>query len=409
MARESFEVYLKQVLQSSLVKPPEAMMQECLEICIELSRAAGGSILSEEGPSLKFLFSNVPSLIGMDVPWDSIAGHSAKDSRVIYTFAPTDKRHFGQIDGAIEHQTRYLLSIPIPSIHQASDVRDRVKSAGVLQLLFDENIFPEIDVSREAREFSIEDVKEQDPYEETLKHVFWILPNISFGMEVMRLRQTSYQVIHELKNKLIAARSWLNCLKEDISDMDESLFENEDIQEDFELAESAAHEGSKLAVGYLQLSKIYAPEIVDADVNAVLKKTGADVRAFAEDMEGVPVEVHLEQEAGIGARRFDPEQLRMALFNLAKNAVEALKQFSTEHARVTLVSRTEGDRLILEIIDNGPGMPEEIASRLFTPFATKKEGGTGLGLTISKKIIDIHGGNIRCETSPEGTRFVIEL
>ena len=52
---------------------------------------------------------------------------------------------------------------------------------------------------------------------------------------------------------------------------------------------------------------------------------------------------------------------------------------------------------------------KEIADNLFVPFKTKKEGGTGLGLTITKKIIDVHGGTIRCETGSTGTRFTLTL
>lgn len=407
--KENFEVYLKQVLQNSLVKPAEEMMEDCLRICIELAGAQGGSILAEEGPFLKFIFSNVASLIGLNVPWDSIAGNTARHSTVIYTYAPTDKRHFDGIDGAIKHQTRYLLSIPIPSIHQAAEARSQVKSAGVLQLLFDENLFPERDVTRGAVEFSLDDVKAQAHYEDTLQDVFWILPNISFGMEVMRLRQTSYQVIHELKNKLIAAQSWMNCLKEDVQTANPALLEDDAIKEDFDLAESAAREGSKLAVNYLQLTKIYTPQVEDVNLNDVLRKTAADVRVFAGDHSTWPVEVRPELDDAVTIKRLDPEQLRMAFFNLCKNAVEALAEFKTQNALLRIVSREDGRRTRIDIIDNGPGMPEEIASNLFTAFKTKKQGGTGLGLTICKKIIDIHGGNIRCETGPGGTRFIVEI
>jgi signal transduction histidine kinase len=407
--KENFEVYLKQVLQNSLVKPAEEMMEDCLKICIELAGAQGGSILAEEGPFLKFVFSNVASLIGVTVPWDSIAGNTARESIVIYTYAPTDKRHFEGIDGTIKHQTRYLLSIPIPSIHQAAEARTRVKSAGVLQLLFDDNLFPERDVTQGAVEFSLDDVKTQAHYEDTLQDVFWILPNISFGMEVMRLRQTSYQVIHELKNKLIAAQSWMNCLKEDLQDINAELFEDATIKEDFDLAESSAREGSKLAVNYLQLTKIYTPQVEDANLNDVLRRTAADMRVFAGDMSTWPVEVRAELDDAVTNKRIDPDQLRMAFFNLCKNAVEALAEFKTPNALLLITSHEEKKRTRIDIIDNGPGMPEEIASNLFTAFKTKKQGGTGLGLTICKKIIDIHGGSIRCETGPTGTRFIVEI
>lgn len=407
--KDNFEVYLKQVLQNSLVKPPEEMMEDCLKICIDLASASGGSILAEEGPFLKFVFSNVPSLIGMNVPWDSIAGNTARESVVIFTYAPTDKRHFGGIDGTIKHQTRYLLSIPIPSIHQAAEARERVKSAGVLQLLFNENIFPDKDVTGGAVEFSLQDVREQERYKETLQDVFWILPNISFGMEVMRLRQTSYQVIHELKNKLIGTQSWLNCLKEDIEDLSPEVFEDETVKEDFDLAVGSAREGSKLAVNYLQLTKIYTPQVEETDLNEVLRRTAAEARVFAADFTDHPIEVVTEPDPKVPIKRLDPDQLRMAFFNLCKNAVEALAEFKVENARLTLSSREQARSTRIDIMDNGPGMPEEIANNLFTAFKTKKQGGTGLGLTICKKIIDIHGGSIRCETGKGGTRFIVEI
>jgi len=101
--------------------------------------------------------------------------------------------------------------------------------------------------------------------------------------------------------------------------------------------------------------------------------------------------------------------LKMALFNLCKNAVEALASNETRQAKLNLsIVASEGAATIV-IADNGPGMPREIADQLFVPFKTKKEGGTGLGLAITKKIIDVHGGSITCETGEDGTRFVVRI
>ena len=69
----------------------------------------------------------------------------------------------------------------------------------------------------------------------------------------------------------------------------------------------------------------------------------------------------------------------------------------------------ESDYLLVEIIDNGPGIPAELHGRLFELFATGKKGGTGLGLAIVKKILDDHHGTIAVETGSTGTNFVLKL
>jgi signal transduction histidine kinase len=406
--KDRAESYLHRVLQCSLQKPPEEMLEECLRICMELSGATGGSILGEEGSHLQFLFANVPALIGVKVPWESIAGNTVRRSVVIYTYAPADKRHFSGIDAKTAQQTRYLLSIPIPSIHTSTAAGSQPKSSGVLQLLFAGNVLPDADTTT-PREFSLESVREQAGYASVLQEVFCLLPNVSFGLEVMRLRQTSYQVIHELKNKLIATESWLNCLGEDIGERQAALLEDETIREDMDLARTAAQEGASLAKGYLQFTKIYTPQFRDADINRVLTETAANVRTFAAGNGGPGLEVVTELAPNLAPRQVDPEQLKMALFNLGKNAAEALIEHGVPSPQVRLSSVLVDGRLHLTVQDNGRGMPPEIASSLFVAFKTRKRGGTGLGLTITKKIVDVHGGLIRCETGSSGTRFIIEL
>jgi nitrogen-specific signal transduction histidine kinase len=86
-----------------------------------------------------------------------------------------------------------------------------------------------------------------------------------------------------------------------------------------------------------------------------------------------------------------------------------LAEHKIENPKLSFVSKIKGETLFVSIADNGPGMPPEIAENLFIPFKTKKEGGTGLGLTIAKKIIDLHVGTIRCTTSDAGTTFEITL
>jgi signal transduction histidine kinase len=402
------EQYLRRIVELSLGSSPEEMLKASLETCIELTGASGGSILGEEGVHLQFLFSDVPELIGVRVPFDSIAGVTVNNSKVVYTYAPTDKRHFDGLDEKIR-QTKYLLSIPIQSIHRSAATDHAAKNAGALQLLFEKNIFPEIHVELGAQEFTLMSFEGNGPFVDRLKGIFWVLPIVAFGMEVMRLRQTSYQAIHELKNKLISAASWIGYLREDIRQTNPALLEAENIKQDFDLSDTAIREGANLAKTYLQFTKIYSPNFAPVNVNDVLSETAASVQALAAELKASDFHVRLDLDANIGARNLDASQLKMAFFNLCKNGVEALVEHKTPSPEIVISSAVRNGALVLTISDNGPGMPPEIANNLFVAFKTKKEGGTGLGLTIAKKIVDVHGGSIKCETGRGGTAFTIVL
>ena len=382
------EEYLQKIIQISLGSSPENMLKTSLEICTELLGGEGGSILGEEGPALQFLFSSAEELIGLNVPFDSIAGITINKNIIVYTHAPSDKRHFDGIDKHLAKQTDYLLSIPIPSICPSSNNNKTAKNAGALQILFNKNIYPELDVENGAQEFDLKDFKNSKLHTQKLQDIFFLLPIIAFSMEVMTLRQTSYQVIHELKNKMISSLSWIKYLKEDISGMNPEILDDDDIKEDFNLAESAVHEGSKLAKNYLQLTKIYNPEFSSCNVNDILKETASSAKALAVNLGIENLAIDLQLSESIKNCELDSEKLKMAFFNICKNSLEALAQFKTNNPKLSFSSEINKGKLFISIADNGPGMPPEIADNLFIPFKTKKEGGTGLGLTIAKKIIE---------------------
>ncbi len=115
-------------------------------------------------------------------------------------------------------------------------------------------------------------------------------------------------------------------------------------------------------------------------------------------------------------------QLNQAFMNLLANAIDALDEsnqgknyaeIETNPNVITIRTSSDEDKVTIRIADNGPGMPEEVRSKLFNAFfTTKPEGkGTGLGLSISHQIVtETHGGNLYCLSSPgNGAEFVIEL
>jgi signal transduction histidine kinase len=102
----------------------------------------------------------------------------------------------------------------------------------------------------------------------------------------------------------------------------------------------------------------------------------------------------------------DPELLHRAFSNLALNALDAMPRGGT----LTLRTRQQGNRAVVEIADTGTGLTAEECKRLFTPYYTSKAHGTGLGLAIVQSVISDHGGTIGVRSEPgHGTTFTIEL
>jgi len=97
----------------------------------------------------------------------------------------------------------------------------------------------------------------------------------------------------------------------------------------------------------------------------------------------------------------DRVQIQQVLLNLMRNAIEAMRDSQTRLLTVR-TAPAAGDRVLVEVSDTGPGIPDEIAPQLFQPFVTTKAGGMGIGLSISKRIIESHGGTIDVHRNSDG-------
>jgi two-component system C4-dicarboxylate transport sensor histidine kinase DctB len=108
----------------------------------------------------------------------------------------------------------------------------------------------------------------------------------------------------------------------------------------------------------------------------------------------------------------DPEKLRRVVVNLVGNALDALEESATPDPVIEVetgenLARTE---VWMRVRDNGPGIPPEIQEKIFRPFFTSKETGTGLGLPLTRKVIEAHNGEIELTSVPgEGAEFVVTL
>jgi signal transduction histidine kinase len=116
---------------------------------------------------------------------------------------------------------------------------------------------------------------------------------------------------------------------------------------------------------------------------------------------------HSAQQKGIAIRKnvppsapafeCDPEQMKQVLLNLAINAVQAM----SAPGEIVVSARQNGSTVILSVRDQGPGIPVEDIDKIFNPFFTTKEAGTGLGLSVVVQIVTQHGGTVMAERNPD--------
>jgi signal transduction histidine kinase len=95
----------------------------------------------------------------------------------------------------------------------------------------------------------------------------------------------------------------------------------------------------------------------------------------------------------------DLEMIEQVLINLLKNAIEALAE--TENPKLELVGRYDESSVLIEVIDNGPGIIKEALEHIFVPFYTTKRTGSGIGLSLSRQIMQMHNGSLTVESEPD--------
>jgi two-component system nitrogen regulation sensor histidine kinase GlnL len=150
-----------------------------------------------------------------------------------------------------------------------------------------------------------------------------------------------------------------------------------------------------------------APHIEPLSVHEVLERVRSLVKAE------FGVEIERDYDPSLPEVVGDREQLIQAVLNIARNAAQAGSKsvtFKTRAVRqVTILRRRYKLALELQVIDDGPGVPEEIQDRIFNPLVSGREGGTGLGLSLAQTFVQYHRGVIEFESRPGRTTFRILL
>ncbi len=156
---------------------------------------------------------------------------------------------------------------------------------------------------------------------------------------------------------------------------------------------------------YLAFARLPKPKLAYEAVNPLVGALAAFVR---EDLAAKQVDLDIELATGDPIALIDAAQLRQCLINLVRNASEAVA--AKGRGKVTLRTKRTGDRVVIEVEDDGTGIPADVLPKLFDPFFSTKEGGSGLGLALTQQIVKDHGGDLTVDsTVGKGTVFRVAV
>lgn len=210
-----------------------------------------------------------------------------------------------------------------------------------------------------------------------------------------KLGELSAGIAHEVRNPLNGIRLLLGLLSRDLANAPESRALVDRAEREIDSLGLIVSDFLQFARPLdLQVARIVIAELIDG----VLLFAAAEL-----ERRHLTVRREVQPEALLFG---DVEQLKRALLNLVLNAAQA----SPDGAELIVAAARRGDRVRLSVRDHGGGVHPDVRERLFTPFVTRRAGGTGLGLALVQKIASLHGGECVLEaTGPEGSTFTLDL
>lgn len=217
-------------------------------------------------------------------------------------------------------------------------------------------------------------------------------------------------VAHEIGNPLNALHIHLQLMEREVRKLQDDTpppggteAVTERLRGFLEVAKGEVSRLDYIITDFLRAMRPSPPNLRNGSLNDVVQETA---RLLGPELENRRLHVDIRLGRGLPEVRVDPAQLKQALVNLVKNAMQAM----TKGGTLTLVTGSTSDEVWISVSDTGSGIATDQLSRLFQPFHTTKEKGTGLGLMIVQRIVRDHGGRIDVESDVgHGTMFKIRL
>jgi signal transduction histidine kinase len=209
-------------------------------------------------------------------------------------------------------------------------------------------------------------------------------------------------IAHEIRNPLSGISIYLNTL-EKIYDKRENL---EKVKGILGKIQSASIKIESVIRRVMDFSKPSEPKFVLTDINKPIKEA---VKLSEVTLRKKEIKIKKALASNLPLRKADPNLIEQAILNLINNAIDAMQDMK-EGKKIEIISSIEKNCILVAISDSGPGVPLLMKDQVFDPFYSTKNGSTGIGLSITNRIITDHGGSLDIlESRLGGAEFRIEL
>jgi PAS domain S-box-containing protein len=209
-------------------------------------------------------------------------------------------------------------------------------------------------------------------------------------------------IAHEIRNPLSGINVYLGTL--------EKMYDKEDnfekVKKIFSQLKSASNKIESVIRRVMDFSKPSEPKLVSTDINRPIQEA-INLSSVTLRKRGIKLEKELSES--MQPCRADPNLIEQVILNLINNAAEAMKHVEG-NKKIEVTSCMRDNHVIIKITDSGPGVPLHLREKIFDPFYTTKNGNTGIGLSLSHRIIKDHRGSLEISSSKwGGAEFKIEI